>query len=257
MKRRMCLAQLGLHGVLAVAPRVEGKGSMGRGGQRRRREQEREEDGEKKGRRGERRIKLGKMGEWTDRQSRQAGSQIPPNAPTQPPRAQLMAPKLSFARKYTDGLLKTEPIEASLPQPQSLPPCQEWTSLPLQAWGCSWGTGKEGELGWGGGRLWGPHECVKSQGSFSLTILPGPLTPGPEALPPPPRPRLALGVLPQLLLMTCSWRSALSARSRSSSMNCCSRSLALASRAAVSFRNWSICTTSLGREQSLTPGSRV
>lgn len=39
-------------------------------------------------------------------------------------------------------------------------------------------------------------------------------------------------------------------------MNCCSRSLALASRAAVSFRNWSICTTSLGREQSLTPGPR-
>lgn len=37
-------------------------------------------------------------------------------------------------------------------------------------------------------------------------------------------------------------------------MNCCSRSLALASRAAVSFRNWSICTTSLGPQQSLTPG---
>lgn len=38
-------------------------------------------------------------------------------------------------------------------------------------------------------------------------------------------------------------------------MNCCSRSLALASRAAVSFRNWSICTTSLGPEQSLYPSA--
>lgn len=109
-------------------------------------------------------------------------------------------------------------------------------------------------LGWGVGRLWGPQEPTRSQGGYKLTVLPAPLTPGPEALPPPPLPRLALGVLPQLLLMTCNWRSALSARSRSSSMNCCSRSLALASRAAVSFRNWSICTTSLGQEQSLTPG---
>ena len=88
---------------------------------------------------------------------------------------------------------------------------------------------------------------------WALTDLPGPRVPGPAPLPPAPRPRLALGVLPQLLLMTCSCRSARSARSRSSSMNCCSRSLALASRAAVSFRNWSICTTSLGPEQSLTP----
>lgn len=93
-------------------------------------------------------------------------------------------------------------------------------------------------------------------GRWALTILPGPRGPGPAPPPPPPRPRLALGVLPQLLLMTCSCRSARSARSRSSSMNCCSRSLALASRAAVSFRNWSICTTSLGPEQSLTPGPR-
>lgn len=87
---------------------------------------------------------------------------------------------------------------------------------------------------------------------WELTNLPGTRVPGPAPLPPAPRPRLVLGVLPQLLLMTCSCRSARSARSRSSSMNCCSRSLALASRAAVSFRNWSICTTSLGPEQSLT-----
>ena len=92
----------------------------------------------------------------------------------------------------------------------------------------------------------------RREGRWALTILPGARVLGPAPAPPPPRPRLALGVLPQLLLMTCSCRSARSARSRSSSMNCCSRSLALASRAAVSFRNWSICTTSLGPEQSLT-----
>lgn len=96
----------------------------------------------------------------------------------------------------------------------------------------------------------------RREGRWALTILPGPRGAGPAPLPPAPRPRLALGVLPQLLLMTCSCLSARSARSRSSSMNCCSRSLALASRAAVSFRNWSICTTSLGPEQSLTPVPR-
>lgn len=95
----------------------------------------------------------------------------------------------------------------------------------------------------------------RREGRWALTVLPGPRVLGPAPLPPPPRPRLALGVLPQLLLMTCSCRSARSARSRSSSMNCCSRSLALASRAAVSFRNWSICTTSLGPEQSLYPSA--
>ena len=58
------------------------------------------------------------------------------------------------------------------------------------------------------------------------------------------RPRLPLGVLPQLL-MICSCFSARSARSSSSSMNCCRRTLALASRAAVSCRNWSIWATSL------------
>lgn len=64
------------------------------------------------------------------------------------------------------------------------------------------------------------------------------------------RPRLPLGVVPQLL-MICSCFSARSARSRSSSMNCCSRTLALASRAAVSWRNWSIWATSLeGKEES-------
>lgn len=61
-------------------------------------------------------------------------------------------------------------------------------------------------------------------------------------------PRLQLGVVPQLLLMICSCFSARSARSRSSSMNCCRRTLALASRAAVSFRNWSIWITSLQEE---------
>lgn len=78
MIRRMCSAQLGLHGVLAAAPRVEGKERMGRGGQRRRQLWEREEDGEKK--EGERRKQLGKMDGWTDRQPRQAGSQIPSQA---------------------------------------------------------------------------------------------------------------------------------------------------------------------------------
>lgn len=64
------------------------------------------------------------------------------------------------------------------------------------------------------------------------------------------RPRLPLGVVPQLL-MICSCFSARSARSSSSSMNCCSRTLALASRAAVSWRNWSIWATSLeGKEES-------
>lgn len=61
-------------------------------------------------------------------------------------------------------------------------------------------------------------------------------------------PRLPLGVVPQLL-MICSCFSARSARSSSSSINCCRRTLALASRAAVSCRNWSICATSLKTEQ--------
>lgn len=62
------------------------------------------------------------------------------------------------------------------------------------------------------------------------------------------RPRLPLGVVPQLL-MICSCFSARSARSSSSSMNCCSRTLAFASRAAVSCRNWSIWATSLWAER--------
>lgn len=62
------------------------------------------------------------------------------------------------------------------------------------------------------------------------------------------RPRLPFGVVPQLL-MICSCFSARSARSSSSSMNCCSRTLALASRAAVSWRNWSIWATSLRAER--------
>lgn len=62
------------------------------------------------------------------------------------------------------------------------------------------------------------------------------------------RPRLPFGVVPQLL-MICSCFSARSARSSSSSMNCCSRTLALASRAAVSWRNWSIWATSLKAER--------
>lgn len=69
----------------------------------------------------------------------------------------------------------------------------------------------------------------------------------------PQRPRLPLGVVPQLLLMIWSCFSARSARSSSSSMKCCSRTLALASRAAVSFRNWSICSTSLAEGPAVTP----
>lgn len=139
----------------------------------------------------------------------------------------------------------------SQPQSQHCCPVKSVPPSHFRPGVASRGIGKGGKLGQCAGRLWGSHEQMRSQGRHTLTILPGPL---PEALPPPPLPRLALGVLPQLLLMTCNWRSALSARSRSSSMNCCRRSLALASRAAVSFRNWSICTTSLGREQPLTPG---
>lgn len=74
------------------------------------------------------------------------------------------------------------------------------------------------------------------------TGLLAPLEPGTLHLP-----RLPLGVVLQLLLMIWSCFSARSARSRSSSMNCCSRTLALASRAAVSLRNWSIWTTSLAQ----------
>lgn len=65
------------------------------------------------------------------------------------------------------------------------------------------------------------------------------------------RPRLPLGVVPQLL-MIWSCFSARSARSKSSSMNCCKRTLALASRAAVSWRNWSIWATSLDRDQNFS-----
>lgn len=188
-----------------------------------------------------------------DSPDRQA-PKFPPKSPTQHPRAQLVL--LGSHLKLRERLLKAEATEAALPQPQSQHCCPVKSVPPshFRLGVASRGIGKGGKLGWCAGRLWGSHEQVRSQDRYTLTILPGPLTPGPEALPPPPLPRLALGVLPQLLLMTCNWRSALSARSRSSSMNCCSRSLALASRAAVSFRNWSICTTSLGREQSLTPG---
>lgn len=81
MIRRMCLAQLSLHDVLAAAPRVEEKERMGRGGQRRRQLWEREEDGEKKG---ERRKQLGKMDEWTDRQTVQT-DRLPNSLPSHPP----------------------------------------------------------------------------------------------------------------------------------------------------------------------------
>lgn len=61
-------------------------------------------------------------------------------------------------------------------------------------------------------------------------------------------PRLPLGVVAQLLIIWSCF-SARSARSNSSSINCWRRSLALASRAAVSCRNWSIWATSLSEEE--------
>lgn len=61
-------------------------------------------------------------------------------------------------------------------------------------------------------------------------------------------PRLPLGVVAQLLIIWSCF-SARSALSNSSSINCWRRSLALASRAAVSCRNWSIWATSLSVEE--------
>lgn len=117
---------------------------------------------------GERRIKLGKMDEWTDGQSRQAGSQIPPNAPTQPPMAQLVAPRLSFTEKYREGLLKAEAMEAALWRPQNQHSHPVRVNRPPTSGlglllGGEGGTGKGGKLGWCGGRLWGPHKRAGEQ----------------------------------------------------------------------------------------------
>lgn len=82
---------------------------------------------------------------------------------------------------------------------------------------------------------WGARACARGGTGRLAALAPGV----------PQRPRLPFGVVPQLLLMIWSCFSARSARSSSSSMKCWRRTLALASRAAVSFRNWSICSTSL------------
>ena len=105
MIRRMCLAQLSLHDVLAAAPRVEEKERMGRGGQRRRQVWESEEDGEKKERREKKTVgKDGRMDGQTDSPDRQA-PKFPPKPPTQHPRAQLVTPGLSseIRRRTSEG----------------------------------------------------------------------------------------------------------------------------------------------------------
>lgn len=238
------------------APRAGGKGW---GGQRR---QEDEKEQEKQGirwreERRERREKEKGWERWTNRQTdspeRQAHQPLP--TPIQHPRPQLVAPGLSFWQRWApenQGGWITASGAGTSAQSERQPLCPDPYFRPGV---CSRGRAEAGKHGASPGEA-RPCGTWDSRGGRTLTILPGPRVPGPAPPPPPPRPRLALGVLPQLLLMTCSCRSARSARSSSSSMNCCSRSLALASRAAVSFRNWSICTTSLGPEQSLTPRPR-
>lgn len=105
MIQRMSLAQLSPHGVLAAAPRVEGKERMGRGGQRRRQLWEREEDGEKKERREKKTVgKDGRMDGQTDSTDRQA-LKFPSKPPTQHPRAQPVTLELSseMRRRASEG----------------------------------------------------------------------------------------------------------------------------------------------------------
>lgn len=132
MKRRMCLAQLGLHGDLAVAPRVEGKGwaeearEEGNNNRRERKMERRKEREEREENSWER---------WTNGQTdspdRQA-PKFPPKPSTQHPRAQLMAPGLSSEtlRWASEGWSYGSCLRASTPT------LSERISLPFQTRGC-------------------------------------------------------------------------------------------------------------------------
>lgn len=140
MKQRMCLAQLGLHGDLAVAPRVEGKEGWAEEAREEGNNNRRERKMERRKEREEREEKSWER--WTNGQTdspdRQA-PKFPPNPSTQHPRAQLMAPRLSFemlrwaSEGWSCGSCLALPCHSLR---ASTPTLSECISLPLQTRGC-------------------------------------------------------------------------------------------------------------------------